>query len=857
MPEKNNNLDALFILELFGKRAGLEVVLNAVSDWLEGLIPDAMVSIMLFSEEEQHLNLISCAQHFSSVYRNVLNNLKIGPNVGACGAAAYHREVVICEDLTTHPNCVNYQEVIQKEGIAACWSFPIINAEGTLYGTFGTYYRKSKTPTENEIKILHHAASLTALGMDLHYERQHRNAMNDKYHSFFNHYPNATYEHDLKGNIIKVNMTSKLINGFEIEQILGLHYLQFTPPEYTEITARAFNNAVEGQIQRIEIQVYSVTGQTYWADLTYLPILQHKEIVGVFAIIRDISKKRQIEGYLHLLKRGLDASLNGIVITEFSENHPIVYVNPAFSELTGYSEIEILGKNCRFLQGEKTDLISVQQIRQALQDRREIKTTLKNYRKNGTWFWNQLTLSPVLDEDGKCTHFIGIQQDVTQQRIDEEYINYQRTHDSLTDLVNRQTFEELLDSAFHVKGNINNSLVVLYIDIDEFRTVNEELGYSQCDVLIKLIAERLRSVVQENDILSRFAVDGFSLLLNKRDVSEEIVQISEEILRLLSLPFNTNGHHIYLTASIGIASDTAEIENSRELLHNAMLAMHKAKAEGRNTWIWHTNSKNCHKNINNIQLRHELMIALQKEQFKLLYQPIIDTVTSKVMGVEALIRWHHPERGLISPASFIPLAERTGQIIAIGNWVLQQACKDIAELNRARMQPLSVAVNISPLQFRRADFLTKLREVLLINKLPPELIKVEVTEGMLITGAERPIEILNSIRALGIKVSIDDFGTGYSSLSYLRQLPIDEIKLDRGFIQHLPEQHYDAAIVTAIISMANTLNLSVVAEGVETEAQAQFLTQHKCNYLQGYYFSKPIPLEALKDLLENYGTAEE
>lgn len=850
MLEKNNNPGTLFILELLGKRADLDIVLQAVSDWLENLIPDAMVSIMLFSEVEQHLNLISGGQHFSSVYRNALNNLKIGPNIGACGAVAYYRKEVICEDLSTHPNWANYQEIIQKENIAACWSFPIINSERALYGTLATYYRTPKTPTEKEIQLLHHAAALTALGMELHYERQHRNAMNDKYHSFFNHHPDAVYEHNLKGNITKVNITSKLISGFEIEQILGLHYLQFTPPEYTDITVRAFNNAVKGQIQRIEIQIYSVTGKTYWADLTYLPILQHQEIVGIFAIIRDISSRYQIEENLRLLKRGLDATLNGIIITEFTRNHEIVYANPAFLELTGYSEVEVLGRNCRFLQGEGTDPVSVQQIRQALEDRREFKTTLKNYRKNGTWFWNQLSLSPVLDENGECTHFIGVQRDITQQRIDEEYINYQRTHDSLTDLVNRQTFEELLDSAFHVKGKINNSLAVLYIDLDDFHTVNEQLGYSQADQLIKLVAQRLRNILQEDDVLSRFAVDGFALLLNKRHVSEQVIEAAEEILKLLSLPFNTDGHHIHLTASIGIASDTAEIENFRELLHNAIRAMYQAKIEGSNTWIWYTNGQDCRKDINDIQLRHELMIALQKQQFKLFYQPIMDTFTDQVVGVEALIRWHHPERGLISPASFIPLAERTGQIIAIGSWVLQQACKDIAELNRTRIQPLSVAVNISPLQFRRVDLLTELRQVVLANNFPPKLLKIEVTESMLIMAMERSIEILNSIRALGIKVSIDDFGTGYSSLSYLRQLPIDEIKLDRSFIQHLPEQNQDGAIITAIISMANTLNLSVVAEGVETEAQAKFLTQHKCNHLQGYYFSKPISLEALKDFLE-------
>lgn len=850
MPDKSNHLDTLFILDLLGKQADLKVVLHNVSAWLESLIPDAMVSIMLLSEKEQHLNLISGEQYFSSEYRNALENLKVGPNVGACGAAAHHREMVICEDLSTHQNWADYQKIIQKEDIAACWSFPIINAKGTLYGTFGTYYRKPRTPTDNDLKILHQAAALTALGMDLHYERQQRNAIKDKYHSFFAHHPDAVFEHNLQGSITKVNITSKIINGFEIEQILGLHYLKFTPPPYRKVTEIAFHKATEGHIQRLEIQIYSVTGEIYWADLTYLPILQNLEIVGVFGIVRDISARRKTEDNLRLLKRGLDANPNGILITESISNHQIVYANPAFLELTGYAEIEVLGKNCRFLQGEKTDPKTVQEIRQALDDRLEIQTILKNYRKDGTWFWNQLTLSPVLDGDGVCTHFIGIQQDITQKRINEEYINYQRTHDSLTDLVNRQIFEELLDIAFQEKSSASNSLVILYIDLDDFRTVNEDLGYSQGDQLIKLVAQRLGNVLQEDDILSRFSADEFALLLNKCYVNEQIIKVAEEILKLLSLPFNLEGQQIHISASIGIATNTEEIENVKGLLHNAIHAMHQAKTEGRNTWIWYANTKPWDKDVNDIQLRHELMVALQEQHFKLLYQPIIDTLSDKIVGVEALIRWDHPERGLISPLSFIPLAERTGQIIAIGNWVLHQACKDIAQLNQTRTEDISVAVNISPLQFRRTNFLSELLQILLANNFNCQLLKIEVTEGMLLLGVERSIELLKSIRALGIKVSIDDFGTGYSSLSYLRQLPIDEIKLDRSFIQHLPEQNKDAAIVAAIINMANTLDLKVVAEGVETEAQAKFLTQHKCDYLQGYYFAKPISLDNLKILLE-------
>ncbi len=850
MSRESNNPDTLFILDFLGKQTDLKVVLDTVSKWLEGLIPGSMVTIMFFSENEKHLNLISGGQYFTSAYRNALTNLKIGPYVGACGAAAYYRKIVICEDIFIHPNWKRYQKFLIEENISACWSVPIISAEGTLYGTFATYYRKPKSPTDDEIKMLNHAAYLTALGIDLYYERQHKNAMNDKYHSFFDHHPDTVYELDLHGNINQLNITSKNINGFEIEQIVGLHYLNFIHLQYQKITEEAFNKATEGYIQRLEIQIYDVREEKYWADLTFLPLFQNRKIVGVFAIVKNITDRYKTEEHLHLLKRGLDASPNGIVITDATSNHEIVYINPAFLKLTGYSEKEISGRNCRFLQGEDTDINAVQEIHQALKDKREVQITLKNYRKDGTWFWNQLTLSPVWNQNNECTHFIGTQQDVTQKRIDEEYINYQRTHDSLTELVNRQVFEELLDLAFYKKGGMNNTLAVLYIDLDDFRNINKDLGYAEGDQLIKLVSQRLRTILQEDDVLSRFAADGFALLLNKEYTQEKVTQTVEGILKILALPFNIKGHHIRLSASIGIATDTEEVENFRELLHHAIHAMHEAKNEGRNIWHWYTSGRNTVHKVNDIQLRHELIMALEDEQFKLFYQPIVDSLTNKIVGVEALIRWFHPERGLISPLSFIPLAERTGQISAIGNWVLNQTCKDITEINKNRPDQLSVAVNISPIQFKRTNFLAELRNTLLTNNFDAKLLKIEVTEGMLLMGIERSVEILKAIRALGIKVAIDDFGTGYSSLSYLRQLPIDQIKLDRSFIQHLPEHKSDAAIVIAITQMAKTLNLEVVAEGVETEEQAKFLTESKCNYLQGYYFAKPVSIEDLKVILD-------
>jgi len=455
-------------------------------------------------------------------------------------------------------------------------------------------------------------------------------------------------------------------------------------------------------------------------------------------------------------------------------------------------------------------------------------------------------LGPVFDDKNFCTHFIGIQQDITQQRANSEYIARQQTHDSLTGLINHHTFEEILDTTFHLHHDNHRSLIVMYVDLDGFQPLNQGLGHFIGDQLLIAVANRLRQVIPEEHIISHFSADEFGILLNKCDDLKQVAVLAEQVLKSLSAPFNIHGHKIHISASIGIADDDPQIEKSNELLHHAIHAMSEAKKEGGNTWHWYAFNSTRTPKIDYVLMRHELMVAVEEKQFRLVYQPVIDADSGQLKSVEALIRWQHPQRGSISPAEFIPFAETTGQIVVIGQWVLQQACQDIVDWNKKNGTNLSVAVNLSPLQFKRTGFLHDLQETLADTQLQPELLKIEVTETMLIAGADRSLEILKAVRDLGIKVSVDDFGTGYSSLSYLRTLPVDEIKLDRSFIEHLPQNEKDGAIVAAIIVMAHQLGLQVVAEGIETQAQAQFLKNYDCDHFQGYHFAHPAALSELK-----------
>ena len=388
MSQTANYLDTQSIFNLIGHRADLTLIFQTVSEWLEARIPDSMVSIMLYSETEQTLSLISGTKHFSTQYQEAINGIKIGPNVGACGAAAFHRELVICENLVTDQNWKNFKTLIQEDNLNACWSTPIINAQGKLYGTFGTYYRSPKCPTPTHIKLLRHAASLIALSMDLHAEWQQKLALHDKYRSFFTYHPDAIFEHNLEGIVIDVNLVCEDITKFNLEQARGLHYSKFICAEFQSIAQTAFEQALKGNSQHLEIQALNALGECYWLDLTYLPIKQAQHVVGVFGVARDITERRETEEMLRLLKRSVDANPLGIVLANAAPDQAIEYVNPAFESLTGYKKEEIIGKNCRFLQGPDTDPKAVNKIHNALKEQQEIQITLKNYRKDGSWFWN-------------------------------------------------------------------------------------------------------------------------------------------------------------------------------------------------------------------------------------------------------------------------------------------------------------------------------------------------------------------------------------------------------------------------------------------------------------------------------------
>ena len=833
------------IFDLIGKHADLDVLLQAVTAWIEERIPDAVVSVMLYDAATDSISLKRDVR-FSEAYFEALQNAKIGPDVGTCGAAAFERKLRITPDIFQDPNWRLYADLAKAEGLAACWSAPVIGAQGNLYGTFATYYRKPKQPTDAEIQLIQRAASLVALAFAHQQERAMRLRLNERYASLFRNHPDIVFELDCDGLVVAANASIEKVSGFTETQMIGHHYCEFISEASRLIAGQAFAKVLAGEAQNYEVFVKHASGNNYWLDITNLPIIIDEEVIGVFGIGRDITQRKRIDEQLRLLKRGIEASPHGIVLADASsKDMPLVYVNPAFTAITGYAEEEVLGTNCRFLQGEDTDPEAIAAIRRALKHRQELQVTIRNYRKDGSWFWNQLILGPVLDEQGQCTHYFGIQQDITRQREYEDLIATQNTQDALTGLMNRNSFENRLVRESELTKGGRSALTIMCINLDDFSSLNQSLGHQIGDKILVAVADRLSFSVTDNDVLARLAADEFAVMCSTSSAAVAIDYYAERLLKILARPFDIDGYQIHISASIGISEVPKSVDRVLDGLKQAVIAVDEAKRQGRNTWAWYRHQDSL-LGIDYATMRRDLMEAIDDEQFELYYQPQVTVDNQRVETVEALIRWQHPQRGWIAPLDFIPLAEKTGQIIAIGQWVLQRACLDIAKWNAEHQNQLSLAVNISPLQFRRTGFLEQVKNALKVSKLEPSRLELEVTESVLMFGAERTIEILNQLRELGVKISIDDFGTGYSSLSYLRALPVDKLKLDRSFIQHLPENKKDGAIVRGLITMAHHLDLAVVAEGVETEQQVTFLREQDCNVLQGFYFAKPAPLNELQ-----------
>jgi len=575
--------------------------------------------------------------------------------------------------------------------------------------------------------------------------------------------------------------------------------------------------------------------ETIYADDDGRPLLSR-------GTVQDITASKLAEQELSLYANIFEHSSEGILVTDCDNR--IVAVNPAFTNLTGYEFADIRGQNPRVLGSGNTPRETYQAMWAALNESGFWQGELWDRKKDGNVFPKWVAISVIRDETGKILNYIANFTDISERKANEERIHRLAHHDALTGLFNRFSLQERLEQALLSAHREKRQIAVMFIDMDRFKIINDTLGHHVGDALLIEVARRLQGSVRESDIVARFGGDEFVVVLTGIEAGMTAgAAIAGKIVQLLGEPYRTGEHELHSSPSIGISIYPNDGDSAELLMKNADTAMYYAKAEGRNNYQFFTAAMNEAASLR-LRMESDLRTALSAGQFELHYQPQMRTTDAGLAGLEALVRWRHPEQGLVPPMDFIPLAEETGQIEELGIWVLNEACRQMAAWREQGIGPVRVAVNISARQLNSPMLVGQVRDALVRHRIAADELELEVTESAAMNDPEHAIRQLKELRQLGLRLAIDDFGTGYSSLSYLKRLPIQTLKLDRGFVRDIETDENDAAISAATIALAHVLGLKVVAEGVETEAQRAFLATHGCDFLQGYLFSKPLPAAA-------------
>ncbi|VVN22130.1 hypothetical protein PS634_04372 [Pseudomonas fluorescens] len=541
-----------------------------------------------------------------------------------------------------------------------------------------------------------------------------------------------------------------------------------------------------------------------------------------------------------------DAASEGIVI--FDPDYCILTVNQAFSRVSGYQPEDVIGRRVTDIASSRDARRHFQAIHQSLEQTGRWQGELVEARKNGELYPQWLQLNVVLDKAGKLSHIVGFFSDLSSRRAAEERMRYLAHFDELTGLANRSLFNERLREARERVRSGGRSLALLHINLDRFKLLNESLGHEIADQLLRHVARRLSSAMPEADTIARLSGDEFAVLFDGYSNLSSLARVTNRLLGKLRVPLSVAGHELVISASVGISLLSDSAREGSALVSQANMAMQHAKHLGGNNFQFFTQSLQA-STLERLQLEIQLRRAVDEQQLQVFYQPKLCLRTGRLDSAEALVRWHHPQRGMVAPGEFIGLAEETGLISAIGEFVLRKACWQAREWQRQGMAPIRVSVNLSVHQLRQGKLVSLVRQVLEETGLSPQWLELELTESQLLDSVEHIIATFQQLRDLGVKLAIDDFGTGYSSLSYLRRFPVDYVKIDRAFISGLGDGTEDAAIIQAIISMAHSLGLKVVAEGVENQAQLEFLKNHGCDEAQGYLISRPIEAAAMAEIL--------
>ncbi len=778
---------------------------------------------------------------------------------GPTGAAMRENRVVIVNDYVSAPNTKSWHTLAKEFRWNSAAAFPI-NRGDKPFAVLNVYNPHINAFDGEAVALLTEMASDVSFALDnLDREVARDKSVQElaeseqKFSLILENVGACIYLKDLDGRYIFANQTALDLWGAHGEEVIGCSDEEFFDEETVrQIRENDQRVLLHGEVvQREEANLIARTGKQVYYWSVKLPLRKPDgSIYGLCGISTDITERKNLEASLQLNAKVFESSLDGIEITD-SENI-VVAINRVYTEITGYKDEQTIGKPSRVIGSVKYDSETHLRLMSRIKETGHWEGELISRRESGESFPLWLSVNDVKDQQGRILNRIAILSDLSEHRAKEDHIKFLSNYDALTHLPNRHMLLEIARIAIANASETGTQLAMLSIDVDRFKIINESLGPSVGDRLLKQLSVRMAECLRPDQTLCRQSGDYFILLSPATDL-EQAAQTAKKLIEMVSQPFDIHSQKLELTISIGIAMFPDDAQEFERLIQAADAALFRSKITGQGGFQFFT--RQMHEQLAEfMKMEAELRIAIKDNQLLLHYQAQFNTKTLQMVGVEALVRWRHPERGLVAPGHFIPIAEESGLIVDIDNWVMREAARQMSEWQAKGLHLVPVAINLSAVQFRKPDFYETLEKVLQVATLDPKLFELELTERIAMVDSEHTISLLEKLSALGVQLSIDDFGMGYSSLSYLKRFHVDTLKIDQSFVQGLGHDPEDEAIVNAIIGMAKGFGFTTLAEGVETQQQLEYLQQNGCDEIQGYLVSKPIPAEEFAELLRNNKT---
>ncbi len=837
------------VLQWLAANKPLASVIDRLLGHIEERYESVICAVTVFTEDGKPQ--LICAPGMPLALRKTFGTLEDDVPRTTVAEALATRKPVICKNIATDLVAADQREIAKISGQKAVCSVPILGTSGPVLGTISLYFRESREPSAEELNIAERAAALLRVAIEN--DRAHiklsltERAMDSSVASVM-----ITDPRKPGRPIIYANTAFENITGYKSADVLGKNpsilYGEQTDPDQL----REIDSAVSAEHEcNVLIKYYTAAGEPFWSSSSISPVrdkegrLTHYIEVqnDVTPLIQALDAVRESEQRFRQL---IENASDMVVVLE--QSGIIRYISPAVERILGYQPEDVQGRDI-FEFVHPDELVLTRTIfLQLLQIPEELMTIeMRVVRADGSWCHIEVTGQNLLNKPGVRGVVINA-RDLSERKQANDRLDHLAYHDVLTDLPNRLMFNDHLTKSIANAKRRSAMVAVLFLDLDRFKVINDTLGHSVGDELLQQVARRLVATSREGDTIARWGGDEFTVILLTIANSRDAARAATRIINSLGEPFHVAGHELYITATVGISMFPAAGEDVETLVRNADTAMYRAKEEGQNHYQFYTPKMNAGAS-ERLALEGHLRRALEREEFVLYYQPQVESLTGRIVGAEALVRWQHPDLGLVPPKEFIPLAEETGLIVPIGEWIMNRACIQARKWQDANLTPLKIAVNLSARQFSQRDLQAMIQKAIRDSGADPNWIELELTESMLMNCENRVINSMKDLAASGISITIDDFGVGYSSYSYLKRYPVSALKIEQSFVRGMLVDAHDNAIVQSVIAMAHKLNLRVIAEGVETKEQSDALVASRCNLLQGYYYGKPAPAEDFFKLL--------